>query len=342
MAMKPKLKLGNLDYRPEITPAQVSENFGHVLKNILIDPYRITKLEEIGRGAQGTVYRVKVAPEKDVFALKELICVDKDELRHMTNELDINFQCKHPNIVVMKGINVMENKVQIVMEYMDFGPLSALVKLKGNLPEVIVAVVAAQILEGINYLQQGREKIAHRDLKPSNILLNSKGDVKIADFGIARKVMGTGGEMGTNVGTNLYMSPERLKGGAPYNSKCDIWSFGLILFECALGRFPFADDIRRLDIREYQYYDFLTTTLQLKFPECFSPLFQDFLRKCLAVRVEERAKASDLMTHPFIEKARQIPRELFVKYLQTIKSSLMDQYNKLQEQNKTQTKKGTF
>jgi len=84
-------------------------------------------------------------------------------------------------------------------------------------------------------------KVIHRDIKPSNILLNKKGQVKIADFGVSGQIEGTYDCRSTWVGTAKYMSPERFSGES-YFSDTDIWSLGLILCECANGRFPYPEE----------------------------------------------------------------------------------------------------
>ena len=81
-------------------------------------------------------------------------------------------------------------------------------------------------------------KVIHRDIKPSNILLNKKGWVKIADFGVSKKIEATYDCMSSWVGTVTYMSPERLI-GEQYIMGTDIWSLGVILIECVTGNFPF-------------------------------------------------------------------------------------------------------
>mmetsp|Transcript_13711 Transcript_13711/g.9706 ORF Transcript_13711/g.9706 Transcript_13711/m.9706 type:complete len:99 (+) Transcript_13711:1121-1417(+) len=83
-------------------------------------------------------------------------------------------------------------------------------------------------------------KVIHRDIKPSNILLNNKGHIKIADFGVSSKIENTMDCMTSFVGTVTYMSPERIKGSS-YYADTDIWSVGILLVECALGRFPYPD-----------------------------------------------------------------------------------------------------
>jgi len=94
------------------------------------------------------------------------------------------------------------------------------------------------MLWGVGYLHY--ENMLHRDIKPENVLFNSAGEVKLSDFGIASK-RGEGVVMSnTVVGTTRYMSPERLR-GQEYSTSSDLWSLGLVLFECVSGTNPFAD-----------------------------------------------------------------------------------------------------
>jgi mitogen-activated protein kinase kinase len=79
----------------------------------------------------------------------------------------------------------------------------------------------------------------HRDLKPSNILVNSKGGIKLCDFGVSSELEGSVAD--TFVGTGTYMAPERIQ-GAQYTIKSDVWSFGLTIMELAIGKFPFSSD----------------------------------------------------------------------------------------------------
>lgn len=103
-----------------------------------------------------------------------------------------------------------------------------------HLSEPVVASVAAHVLRGLAYLH-GQLRVIHRDIKPSNLLLTARGTVKIADFGVSGQVGNTKACAMTWVGTMVYMSPERIQ-GQQYSFDSDVWSLGLVLCECLLGR----------------------------------------------------------------------------------------------------------
>jgi len=109
----------------------------------------------------------------------------------------------------------------------------------GKIDINVVCMVAHSVLEGLTYLYDVH-RIIHRDIKPSNILLNSKGSIKLCDFGVSGELINS--IANTFVGTSIYMSPERIQ-GAEYSVKSDVWSLGITLIELAYGRFPFVDSL---------------------------------------------------------------------------------------------------
>ena len=260
------------------------------------------------------MYRCELRPGNITIALKELTINDPQELKMLKNELMILRNCKNPNLVECYGFNTTSNRIQIALEYMDFGKLNYLIQIENALPEPIISLIAAQMLRGLHCLHKDH-KIIHRDLKPSNVLLNTKGEVKISDFGISRQVTGTEGVANTYVGTKLYMSPERLVKDQYYQTSSDIWALGLIVYECALGKFPCHDQIVKMGLIEDELRDFYLKGNLLEFPKTFSEDLKDFLRKCLKVSPAERAKASELLEHPFIEKSKNLPDDSFKKWL---------------------------
>lgn len=127
--------------------------------------------------------------------------------------------------------------VHIALEYMELGSLEDVWKQVGTIPEEILGLMSIQMLWGLDYLHRVM-KVIHRDIKPSNILVK-KGFLKIADFGVSGKIDCTIACLSSWVGTMTHMSPERLR-GEPYYADTDIWSLGLVILECALGKFPFS------------------------------------------------------------------------------------------------------
>ena len=123
--------------------------------------------------------------------------------------------------------------VSIILEYMDGGSLQGVVDCGGIDDDVWLARISKQLLVALETIHS--RGIIHRDLKPANVLLNSKGDAKLSDFGIIRDLGFEEEGSETFVGTLNYMSPERVL-GKKYNSKADIWSLGLALYSCATGK----------------------------------------------------------------------------------------------------------
>jgi serine/threonine protein kinase len=103
------------------------------------------------------------------------------------------------------GAFLKDGLVHIALEYMDAGSLADVIKEVGKVPEIIIGMITIQILRGLDYLHKTK-KVIHRDIKPSNILLNKKGQVKIADFGVSGQIENTFDCMSSWVGTVTYMS----------------------------------------------------------------------------------------------------------------------------------------
>jgi len=103
----------------------------------------------------------------------------------------------------------------------------------------MLAKITQQILSGLSYLNVCMRQM-HRDIKPDNILVNSKGFVKLTDFGIGKQMDSEEFLAGTFVGTMNYMSPERME-GEKYHYEGDIWSLGIVLIELATGSYPFKE-----------------------------------------------------------------------------------------------------
>ncbi|KAI5455282.1 MAP kinase kinase (MEK) [Naganishia albida] len=204
------------------------------LKN---DEFKV--VQDLGAGAGGTVDKVIHVPTGTIMA-KKLVLIDaKPAVRkQILRELQIMHGCASPYIVSFYGAFMREPHICICMEYMDRTSLDGIYKKHGAIEIGVVGRIAEAVLEGLTYLYDVH-RIIHRDIKPSNILVNSKGAIKICDFGVSGELINS--IANTFVGTSTYMSPERIQGGN-YSVKSDVWSLGVSLIELALGRFPFSNE----------------------------------------------------------------------------------------------------
>lgn len=216
--------------------------------------------------------------------------------------MKIASELKSENTVRCYAIFKYQYAVHFVLEFMDRGTLADLLQKTKNkkIPENILGNIVVQVLKGLNYIQnQAGPRIIHRDLKPTNILINSKGYVKISDFGISALVEGSWDQRNTVIGTVCYMSPERIR-TETYYPNCDVWSLGIIVLECCLGHFPY--DIEKNGV--HTHFEFLDLLDSAGVPNAdgYSKEINDFIKKCLIKDATKRPKASELFGEPFIQK----------------------------------------
>ena len=184
--------------------------------------------------------------------------------------------------------------ISIVLEFMDAGSLQDLINANVPMAECVVANIGYRILRGLQFIHSRR--IIHRDIKPSNLLINRSGDVKISDFGIARKLQGTGAMSQTYLGTLMYMAPERINTNE-YGRPADIWAVGLSLLTCAMGRFPFENKSGYWALTHAIAIADLPDLSYLELERGFSGEFRDFIQQCLRKNPDERPSASELLEH---------------------------------------------
>lgn len=270
---------------------------------------------ELGHGSQGKVRVVQHKETGEKYALKYLAFGgDSDDMRlALESELRQVAAVKHKNIVSSYEAFFRDGRVYIVLEYMDAGTMNDIIKRHPrDISEDMLAYISRELFSGLEFLH--RLKMIHRDIKPANVLANTKGEVKISDFGVAKKFSGSDLQTLSAQGSVPYMSPERIQ-SKPYSFDSDIWSAGLTIAECALGHYPFPG----LKFRVFELCQAVAngtakvcwTASERK----FSDEFIDFIEQCLRPTEQQRPSAAELLQHPFIRKAANICPEEAGKWL---------------------------
>jgi len=260
------------------------------------DPNKLyLNLTKIGEGAAGEVFLAVDAKTNEKVAIKKMP-LNAQNVKLLTSEIHIMKESTHPNIVRYLDSFRVEDKLWVAMEYMGGGCLTEILEQFEDvqMSEGNIAWVCQETLKGLAYIHSLHR--IHRDIKSDNILLGSRGEVKIADFGYAAQLTQQKTKRQTIVGTPYWMAPELIR-GQEYDTKVDIWSLGIMIMEMAEGEPPYMEfpPLRAL---------FLITTKgipDLKEPSKWTQNFQNFVSLCLEKDPSQRPDANELLKHPFIK-----------------------------------------
>uniref|UniRef100_A0A673TRB1 Dual specificity mitogen-activated protein kinase kinase 5 n=1 Tax=Suricata suricatta TaxID=37032 RepID=A0A673TRB1_SURSU len=261
------------DSLPSNSLKKSSAELKKILANGQMNEQDIRYRDTLGHGNGGTVYKAYHVPSGKILAVKVILLDITLELqKQIMSELEILYKCDSSYIIGFYGAFFVENRISICTEFMD-------------------------VVKGLTYLWS--LKILHRDVKPSNMLVNTRGQVKLCDFGVSTQLVNSIAK--TYVGTNAYMAPERIS-GEQYGIHSDVWSLGISFMELALGRFPYPQ------IQKNQ-----GSLMPLQLLQCivdedspvlpvgeFSEPFVHFITQCMRKQPKERPAPEDLMGHPFI------------------------------------------
>ncbi|XP_068557765.1 dual specificity mitogen-activated protein kinase kinase 2b [Cebidichthys violaceus] len=292
---------------------------------------------ELGAGNGGVVNKERHKSSGIIMARKLIHLEIKPAIRNqIIRELQVLHECNSPYIVGFYGAFYSDGEISICMEHMDGGSLDQVLKEAKRIPEEILGKVSIAVLRGLVYLRE-KHQIMHRDVKPSNILVNSRGEIKLCDFGVSGQLIDS--MANSFVGTRSYMSPERLQ-GTHYSVQSDVWSMGLSLVELSIGRFPIPPpDAKELEaifgrpvlgggegetlstsprprpsgrpvgghgpaMAIFELLDYIVNEPPPKLPHgVFTSDFQDFVTKCLIKNPADRADLKMLTDHMFIKRS---------------------------------------
>ncbi|MHC9542011.1 MAG: Stk1 family PASTA domain-containing Ser/Thr kinase [Vulcanimicrobiota bacterium] len=209
---------------------------------ILKERYRI--IEKIGSGGMADVYKCHDERLDRIVALKVLksdLSKDSEFRSRFHREAVSAAKLSHPNIISVFDIEEDGGIQFIVMEYLESNSLKAFISSqKKGIQESTLVNILRPILSALTFAHQ--QGIIHRDLKPHNILIGKDGSVKVTDFGIAKALFSdTLTQTGSLIGSVHYFSPEQAQ-GKPAAATADLYSLGVLIFECLTGRLPFDGD----------------------------------------------------------------------------------------------------
>lgn len=274
--------------------------------------------------------------------LKKIIHKDPDPqvIKQIYSEIEILHRCNHPNVVHFFGAFLSDkgDEVHIVMEYMNAGCLDSMRRRIGRFREQELGAIVYRALKGMRDLNN--DHVVHRDIKPSNILVNTKGEVKLCDFGVSKIMLDKSTrelKFKTFVGTLMYMSPERLE-GQEYTHSCDIWSLGMSILELAMGyhplamRPPYPPPREIMDPRApgwtgdkrspahavpFEILQDVTKFQGFQLPKpMFSDAINDFCDGCLVRAPEQRTRLGDLLQHKWVVQAdRAVSQRQLAEYV---------------------------
>jgi predicted Ser/Thr protein kinase len=198
---------------------------------------------ELGRGGMAVVYLARerqLDREVAIKVLRAALAVDSEFVERFKHEARIAGQLEHPNIVPIYRVGQSGHVIYFVMKYLRGQSLGVVLRERGKLHVPEIRHILLETASALGYA--AKRTVVHRDIKPDNILLDHEGRCVVTDFGIAKGPGGTVTAPGTSLGTPRYMSPEHAQ-GTPLDGRSDMYSLGVVAYQCLTGRTPFeADD----------------------------------------------------------------------------------------------------
>jgi serine/threonine protein kinase len=288
---------------------------------------RYRKIEKIGEGTYGVVYKAEDLQTGKIIALKKVRLETEDEGVPSTaiREISILKELSHPGIVSLLDVISHSKKLYLVFEYLDQDLKHLMDKRKQPLAGRVLKSYLYQMIDGVLFCHTHR--IIHRDLKPQNLLISKDAQtIKLADFGLARAFQVPLHTYTHEVVTLWYRAPEILLGDKHYSPSVDIWSLGAIFAEMASKRplFPGDSEIDEL----YKIFRLLGTPNEHTWPGVtqlpdFTPVFPqwkaqplsshcsaldacglDLLGKMLVYEPAKRISAKASLSHPYFDELR--------------------------------------
>lgn len=271
---------------------QVERHLSELSRVECMESYSLGEI--IGRGGSAVVHKAWQRKTGGFVAIKKLEM--KDGLEAIATEIELLSKLDHQNIV--KYVEAVEDgagHLCIVLEYMENGSLSSVVKHFGTCSEPVCGMYVRQVLSGLDYLHT--QGVLHRDIKGANILTTKEGVAKLADFGLAARAaaLGDAGVQDEVLGSPYWMAPEIIEMSRP-SAACDIWSLGCTVIELTNGKPPYFDLAPMSAL-------FRVVQDEMPLPGGISEALRDFLLQCFNKEPGLRAGARTLLSHAWLARA---------------------------------------
>eukprot|EP01112_Ceratiomyxa_fruticulosa_P011179 TRINITY_DN3018_c0_g1_i1.p1 TRINITY_DN3018_c0_g1~~TRINITY_DN3018_c0_g1_i1.p1 ORF type:complete len:963 (-),score=250.30 TRINITY_DN3018_c0_g1_i1:195-3083(-) len=251
--------------------------------------------DNLGKGSFGAVYLAEHKKTGHLVAVKQVLV--NEDFMEILKEINIMKQCNSKYVVQYYGNYFKGDTCWIIMEYCAYGSVGDIMNLtSAPLTEPQIALVIRSTLKGLHYLHKSHK--IHRDIKPGNVLVTSRGECKLADFGVSGQLSERTHKRNTVIGTPFFLAPEVIL-ETGYDSKADVWAVGISAIELAEIHPP------HYDVHPMRVLFLIPTSPSptLRKPELFSETFSDFIRLCLQKDPSQRPSAKELLEHPFIKSA---------------------------------------
>lgn len=277
------------------------------------------KLEKLGEGGGGVVYKIKSKHDGSILAVK---ISDTEELKFIEKEIAYHALSEnHKNIVNYHETFLWNEEVWIIMDLVDGGCLTDILGEENPKPwnEPLISYVMHECLQALFFMHN--QHLLHRDIKSDNVLVGRDGTVRLADFGFAVGLSKEKSRRNSTVGTPFWMAPEVIESKA-YDDRCDIWSLGITGIELVNDEPPHMDkpQIEAL-------LDIVTQpSPKPRNLDVWSEDFLDFLEHCLEKDFEKRWHASQLLEHKFLDK--KAIQTVFAKFT----TYVLDERAKMEEE----------
>ncbi|CAH2449721.1 Signal transducing MEK kinase [Komagataella phaffii CBS 7435] len=281
----------------------------YMLKQLSIEeergPQSWLKGARIGAGSFGTVFLGINSFTGELMAVKQVELPTarsvndahgQNMLESLKQEISLLRELDHENVVRCIGSSIDDEFLNVFLEYIPGGSVSSMLNNYGPFEEPLIRNFVKQVLSGLAYLHE--KQIIHRDIKGANVLIDTKGTVKISDFGISKRMsdLKPSSKRASLQGSVYWMAPEVVK-QTVYTNKADIWSVGCLIIEMFTGKHPFPD------FSQMQAIFKIGMQTRPEIPPTASDLARSFLESCLESDYTKRSSATDLSHHEFVKTA---------------------------------------